>query len=124
MTHDHDHSDLVRISLPGPNAVSEPIFLIKVGDVFYATLSVWEYNLAKAETEEQKEGFHQVADYYHRHASEGGGHAITLKIGDPPSMTSTTRPPHPKPAPTRPPVHRPSDPPPPPPSDPPPKPVT
>ena len=112
MTDDHDNSDLVRISLPGPHAVSEPIFLIQVGDVFYATLSVWEYNLAHAETEEQKEGYHQVAEYFRRHSSDGDGHAITLKVGDPPSMTSTTRPPHPKPAPTRPPVHRQGDPPP------------
>ena len=110
MPYDHDRSDLVRISIPGPNAVSEPIFLIKVGDVYYATLSVWEYNPAHAVTEDEKEGYHQVAEYFHRHAGDVVGHAVTLKIGDPITMTSTTKPPHPKPTPTRPPRHEPRDP--------------
>lgn len=112
MSDQDDEPDLVRISLPGPAAVSEPIFLIKVGEVYYATLGVWEYDLAKATTEDQREGYRQVETYF-RQAGEGEtSPAITLKIGDPPTMTSTTRPPHPKPIPTSP--HRahskPSDP--------------
>ena len=104
---DHDDDDdLVRISTPGPNAVSEPIFLIQVGDVYYATLSVWEYDLRKAETEEQREGYAVVAEHFRRHSGEGVSHAITLKLGEPPSMTSTTKPPQPKPAPTRPGRHK------------------
>jgi hypothetical protein len=110
MTHDHHDHDLVRISLPGPNAVSAPILLIKVGDVYYATLSVWEYNPAHAVTCEEKEGYRQVDEYFRRHESSVVGHAITLKIGDPITMTSTTNPPHPKPTPTRPPHHEPRDP--------------
>jgi hypothetical protein len=103
-----DHDDephLIRISQPGPNAVSEPIFLIKVDEVFYITLGVWEYDPKKIVNPEQREGYDRVAEYF-RHASEHGtGHTVPLKIGDPPSMTSTTKPPHPKPIPTNPP-HR------------------
>jgi hypothetical protein len=126
MTDGRHDPDLVHISLPGPNAVSEPIFLIKVGDVYYATLSVWEYNPAHAATEEEKEGYRQVDEFYRRHESHVVGHAVTLKIGEPVTMTSTTNPPHPKPVPTRPTRHPPREPdvpapaPAPPPNDPPP----
>jgi hypothetical protein len=104
MTQDDQDPNLVRVSLSGsaegPNAICEPVFLIQVGDVYYATLSVWEYSPAPAN--EDNPGYDIVKAYFLEHQQDVVGAAIQLKIGDPPTMTSTTNPPRPAQTPTRP----------------------
>ncbi len=52
----------VQVSQDSAQALSEPHFLIKVGDRYYLTLAVWEYSLdAHGITDEQREGVKQIA---------------------------------------------------------------
>ena len=97
-----DEANVVRVSAGGPNALSEPIFLIKHGDVYYITLAVWEYDPSKAQTDEQKDAYAVVHEHFARHGKGATSAAMTLSKGSPVAMTSTTKPPQPKPKPTGP----------------------
>ncbi|MGI8839302.1 MAG: hypothetical protein ACR2F8_00710 [Caulobacteraceae bacterium] len=44
---------VVKSSAP---ALAEPKFIIKLGEKYFITLALWEYDLSKAQGEDQKEG--------------------------------------------------------------------
>ena len=58
-----------RVTVSGPPVVgsAEPRFLVKLGDSYFLTLGVWEYNLKKAKTPEQISACKAVIDWFNTH---------------------------------------------------------
>ncbi len=56
------------------DALWKPEFIIKMGEKYYLTLAVWEYDHHPGETEQQREGVHEVV-----HLFEDGLKAGRLK---------------------------------------------
>ena len=64
-----DSSPYVEVSADSMTALSEPHFLIKVGEAYYLTLAVWKYDPDAPEiTAEQRSGVAHI-----RHLFEGAG---------------------------------------------------
>ena len=84
--------------------LNEPIYLINNNGIYYITLGVWEYYPSKIETVEQKEAYNLVAEHFNLASQNGTSPAVMLEIGQPPTMTSTTKPPQPAQVPTNPPL--------------------
>ena len=71
-------------------ALSEPMFVIRVGGKFYLTLAVWEYAPDSVRTEEQAEGLRLIE----RAFKEGEPvEASRLPRGAPGASAAHTRPP-------------------------------
>jgi hypothetical protein len=54
-------SDFVWVSEKTTIALTNPQFIIKVGERYYLTLAVWEYDFEKADGEDQRHGCKHVA---------------------------------------------------------------
>ena len=52
----------------GVSAHSKPQFIIKVGESYFLTLAVWEYNEERAKTDDQREACRTVARVFDDHA--------------------------------------------------------
>ena len=66
-------SEQNRVTVTPPPLVgsSEPRFLVKFGDSYFLTLGVWEYNLEKSTTREQRHAFAEVASWFEKHETSG-----------------------------------------------------
>jgi hypothetical protein len=63
--------DIVSVSTHSMDALSEPRFIIKIGDRYFLTLGTWEYEREKAATPAQKEGCDRIIDLYNRRFNNG-----------------------------------------------------
>jgi hypothetical protein len=62
---------IVEVAQDSVPALSEPHFLIKVGDRYYLTLAVWEYSLNAPDiTDEQRQGVKQIAEIFNKLAAK------------------------------------------------------
>ena len=52
---------IVHLSNHSAAALSEPRFIVRVGDVYYVTLAAWAYDASKAQTDEHKAGCDEIA---------------------------------------------------------------
>ena len=48
------------------HALSEPTFIIQVGDVYYVTAAVWEYHPGEASTDQHHQGIGQVQQAFQK----------------------------------------------------------
>ena len=64
----------------GVGARSEPQFIIRVGESYFLTLAVWEYNEGRAKTEDQREACRLIAAAFNKHAE--GPVAIVVPNAD------------------------------------------
>ncbi|MEO8926029.1 MAG: hypothetical protein ABI306_02595 [Caulobacteraceae bacterium] len=64
MAHNDPKSTTVTVSTKWQDAGSEPAFIVKKGEVYYATLAVWEYDHEKANTDEEKKGCKEIAEHF------------------------------------------------------------
>ena len=57
------------VTVTGPPVVgsSEPRFLVKVGESYFLTLGVWEYNLKKAKTPDQVRACNAIIAWFNDH---------------------------------------------------------
>ena len=47
-----------------PEQNPQPVFIVRVGDKYYLTREVWEYDKAAAKTDEQIDGFEQILNLF------------------------------------------------------------
>jgi hypothetical protein len=55
---------MVFVSSDAEAAQSQPQFIIKMGDVYYLTRAVWQYDFNLATTDDQREGVAQIANEF------------------------------------------------------------
>ena len=104
MTNSDKHKSAGPVSSINPPMLNEPIFLINKDGVYYITLGVWEYDPAKIASLQQQEAYDLVAEHFKAASQNGTTPSVMLEIGQPPTMTSTTKPPQPAQVPTNPPL--------------------
>jgi hypothetical protein len=63
---DEGRDKLVFVSTRGADALSEPRFIVRIGEKYYLTFGAWEYDESAAETEEQKQGCAEIRDLFRR----------------------------------------------------------
>ncbi len=68
-----DKETLVTVMHDGETveALLDPGFIIKRGDKYFLTLAVWEYEHVPGETDEQKEGVHEIIHLFNQGLREG-----------------------------------------------------
>ena len=64
MTEETKNQHRVTVSKDSVHASSEPRFIVQVGECFYLTLAVWEYDPAKATNDQHRDALRQVADAF------------------------------------------------------------
>lgn len=104
MSNTGKHKSARPVVSVNPPMLNEPIYLINNNGIYYITLGVWEYDPANIETVEQQEAYDVVAEHFNQASQNGTSPAVMLEIGQPPTMTSTTKPPQPAQVPTNPPL--------------------
>lgn len=82
--------DIVSVSKHPVDALSTPRFIIQVGEKYFLTLALWEYDLSQAKTPDQVDGCNDIAHLFATYLAEGHVFkAVRLPIDVDPTQNDT-----------------------------------
>lgn len=71
MSEDSDDQKIVRVASASIEAYESPHFILKVGEKYFVTLAVWEYDKRHATTDRDRHGCDEIAELFNKLSKEG-----------------------------------------------------